>query len=366
MTDTVTILLIDDDPSLRKVTSTYIRREGYEVIEACDGQQGYELACQHEPALILSDVMMPRVNGLDLLKMVRNNDRIMNAYFILLTAKDRASDILEGFSAKADDYITKPFSLAELMARVQAGLRIQRLQMELSRNNKLLEESMALQARFFGMATHDLRAPLSIITTYTSLLGQGIISDDEIQQVCTRRAQEMMRLIDDVLNLTRFEAGTIKLHSCLINIIPVVHSAVLLYEPVAKEKNISLHFDCEGQVICGHLDAKRISEVFENLISNAIKYSYPNGSVTISLSTNNESIVATVSDAGHGIPPAMLTAIFEPFAKTEANEGMREGHSGLGLAIVKRLVELHRGRVVAESRGIGFGSTFRLELPKDH
>ncbi|MHC4887571.1 MAG: hybrid sensor histidine kinase/response regulator, partial [Planctomycetota bacterium] len=281
MPQALTVLLIDDDPSLRRITGAHIEKHGFDLHLAADGEEGYRLACELKPELIVSDIMMPRVNGLDLVRMVRENPQIESSYIILLTAKDHASDVLEGFSAKADDYITKPFAIGELIARINAGARIKNLQRDLAEKNRLLEESIALQARFFGMATHDLRAPLSIVTTYASLLGQDIISDEEIQQVCVRRAQGMMHLIDDVLNLTRFEAGTIKLNCEDTNLLSIIDCAVELYRPVAQEKGISLRFDHEVPPIQCICDAKRIAEIFENLISNAIKYTETGGEICV-------------------------------------------------------------------------------------
>jgi signal transduction histidine kinase len=364
MNNNLKLLLVDDDIPLRKITANNFRKAGYDTIEAVDGDEGYKLACEHSPDIIVSDVMMPKVDGLELLQMLRNNPDTEKIYVILLTAKDRARDVLDGFSAEADDYVTKPFSVPELIARTKAGARIQLLTKELIKKNQLLSEAMQNQAHFFGLATHDLRAPLSIITTYASLLGQGIISDEEIKNVCTRRSQSMMQLIDDVLDITKFEAGTVKIKPKEANMTSIAKAAIELYTPVAHEKEIELSFDLANNIIPCECDAQRMGDVLENLISNAIKYTPAKGKVSIKLYTENDKVIGEVKDTGQGISQNSLANIFEPFAKQDGPQGNTADHTGLGLAIVKRLIELHNGKVSADSKGEGLGSIFRFEVPR--
>ncbi|MCX7935215.1 MAG: response regulator, partial [Planctomycetota bacterium] len=146
------LLLVDDDPRLRELTSRRLASEGYEVETAVDGEDGWEKAQARVPDIIVSDIIMPRLNGLDLLERLRRHPQLRECYVILLTAKDRAEDVSAGFAALANDYVTKPFRMAELVARVHAGARLKRAQDELRQANQRLREALRQRAELLGIA----------------------------------------------------------------------------------------------------------------------------------------------------------------------------------------------------------------------
>jgi signal transduction histidine kinase len=356
------LLIADDDPSLRKITSTHLKKSGYTIDAAPDGEEGIRLIHKNPPDIAVLDIMMPKIDGIQVLRTIRDNPETRNIYVIMLTAKDRPTDVVNGLNARADDYMTKPFRMPELVARVNAGARIRRLQLELEEKNALLQKAMDEQNRFFGLATHDLRAPLSIITTYSSLLGQEIIDDEEIRDVCLRRSKGMMKLIDDVLDITKIQSGQVDFNPEPTPLAPILADAAKLYEPVGREKGVSVRFREPAEKIISLCDAKRVSEIMENLLSNALNNTDNGDTVEIEASCEEGWAQITVRDSGRGISPTEIGMIFEPFR--QANEETKpEAHTGLGLPIVKKLVELHGGEISAASDGKGRGATLRFTLP---
>lgn len=358
------VILADDDEALRRVTARQLVNAGYEVREARDGEDALALADEEPPDLVVSDIMMPRRDGLSLCTEMRSRDSLKHAYIILLTAKDRSEDIVKGLEAGADEYITKPFSVPEFLARVRAGARLHALRKELEERNRQLEEALDKQAAFLGIAAHDIRAPLSIITTYLAFLGGDTISEEEIRSVCVRRAQGVMKLVDDLLNYSRVERGTVGFEPGDHELAQLLDEAVELFEPVAREKGISLSLGpCDPAIRC-RCDPKRIAQILGNLLENALTHTEAGGEVRVSCALAEEGAVTVrVADNGCGIRPNDLERIFQPFPEVEAPSQSNPEHTGLGLAIVHKLVRLHDGEIAAESPGEGRGATFRVTLP---
>ncbi|MHC4870916.1 MAG: hybrid sensor histidine kinase/response regulator [Planctomycetota bacterium] len=357
------IVFADDDSSLRKITAKNLTNSGYEVFEAENGEQAVQKTLSEKPEIAILDIMMPKMSGTEACRQIRTNEPTKNTYIIFLTAKDNISDIINGFDEqKADDYITKPFNMNELIARVGAGARIKQLQNELNEKNLKLKELLAEQAKFLGLAAHDLRSPLSIINTYLSLLGQDVISSDEIKETCLRRSDGMMQLIDDVLGITKIHSGTVDYSPLRADLNKIIVNASDLYGPVADNENINITVNVPSTPSYCICDPKRISEIMENLISNAIKYSSESSTISIDVIQENSNIIVTVEDEGEGILPENFEKIFEPFAPIENTLEKQVPHTSLGLAIVKKLVELHGGKIEVSSKGLKQGSTFKITL----
>ncbi len=364
MNDKIKIILADDDSILRKITAKNLRGCGFEVIEAVNGVEAVELSTQEKPEIAILDIMMPKLSGIDACRLIKEHPKTKHTYILFLTAKDNIRDIISGLSdEKADDYITKPFNMHELIARVEAGARIKKLQNKLEEQNIKLKASLDAQARFLGLAAHDLRSPLAIINTYMSLIGKDIIPIDEIKDTCIRRAEGMMQLIDDVLDITKINCGTVEYNPQKSNIVKTISDTVSLYEPVAENKKINLYLNTKEMTIYCNCDKKRISEIFENLISNAIKYSPENTNVTINIKKEYQYVIIEVIDQGEGILSENISKIFEPFATIESSTQKQVPHTNLGLAIVKKLIELHKGTIEVYSDGIEKGTNFTVKIP---
>jgi two-component system, sensor histidine kinase and response regulator len=349
------ILVIDDEESFRRVMIKCLGKQGFEVVAAPDGKAGVSLAAESRPDLILCDLNMPGMDGYTVLAALRRDPHLADIPLIFLTAQSQPSQVRQGMSLGADDYLTKPVDLADLLSAVR--VRLGRRQAQRQRQEKQLERAMQL----FGGIMHDLRDPLFVVLGYTDLLraGQGKTDSgggsakpilDRMQQAVLH----MQAIISETLFLARsrmqrlpFDPGPLDLRDFCEQLV------------ADHEENRRLEFQGTTARFPITADALRLRQALDNLLSNAVKYS--DGPIVLSLSASPHHYLIEVRDQGIGIPADEQAEVFEPFFRA-SNTGERPGH-GLGLSIVKDCIEQHGGTVRFTSEG-GKGTTFFIELPK--
>ncbi len=241
------------------------------------------------------------------------------------------------------------------------------LQRELSRKNAELVHLNDLKNKFLGMAAHDLRNPIGIISSYSDFLideTKNILSEEhkEFLNIINSSSQFMLALIDDLLDITRIESGKIDLYQEYIPIDKLMTKIIGLNRVLSHKKNIEIDLIDNNPGTIVFVDAPKMEQVFNNLISNAIKFSYPGATVTVEISNIDNYVVMAVRDQGQGIPETELDKLFKPFQKTSVKSTGGEKSTGLGLSIAKRIVEAHKGTIRVEST-IGKGTTFFVMLP---
>jgi len=350
----LSLLLVDDDRALREVTGRSLAAQGYRVETAVDGEDALAKAIAAPPDLVVSDVMMPKMDGVTLVRRLRAEEATRNAYCILLTAKDRVNDVLEGFEATADDYVTKPFRVAELAARVAAGARLKRMQDELRESNRQLREALAHRAELLGAAAHEIRNPVNVITTYLPLLGKGIVPDATIGSVCLRRSRELVLLIDNLHDYAKIEAGLVRLQPEPTCVGLLAREARELFVPVAHLRGVSLSLEGPEKLHC-LLDRARMIEVLDTLLGNAVALCPDGGRVSLAFGLFTDRLRFDCRTDGGGLAAGRAADLFEaPRADVAPPPGYDMGML-LGFAIVRKLAELMGGSVVAESDGEGKG-----------
>ncbi len=219
---------------------------------------------------------------------------------------------------------------------------------------------------FLATVSHELRTPLGVILGWAGILRAGNADVQTIGRaadVVERNARILAKLVDDMLDISRIVSGKFQIEPVEIDPGRVVAAAVEALRPAAKEKGVALELVKEpavGQVVA---DPDRLQQVVWNLLSNAIKFSSPDGKVTVALAEAGGRLRIEVSDDGIGIAPERLPHVFERFWQADTSSTRRHGGLGLGPAIVRHLVEMHGGRVTAESRGEGYGARFTVEIP---
>jgi signal transduction histidine kinase len=242
-----------------------------------------------------------------------------------------------------------------------------RLMNQLSRQNVQLVELNELKNKFLGIAAHDLRNPIAIFKGYLGILSAGVLGKvpEEQKDVIgkmTSASENMLTLINDLLDVSTIEAGKLELDKEKVDLtkyLREIHQANVL---LAKTKSIKLNLDLESNLPEVMLDRNRTGQVINNLVTNAIKFSYPETEITLKAQRHGEEVRISVTDQGQGIPSDEIPKLFADFAKTSVKPTAGEKSTGLGLAIVKRIVEAHGGRVWVESE-VGKGSTFSFTLP---
>jgi PAS domain S-box-containing protein len=496
------ILLADDNADMRDYVTRLLQKR-YSVETVADGASALKRARAEPPDLILSDVMMPGLNGYELLQALRADELTRGIPMIFLSARAGEESRIEGLAAGADDYLVKPFSARELIARVGTHLEISRLRIEAERARKLLETVVdqmpagvilaeapsgrtllankrvrsilghpALQTQsvedfrgytavhpdgrpfaakdyaltralageviseeeihfiqrdgnrrilsasaapvldsdgriiaavnaffditgrketeehnrqllvrerearaeaevanrskdeFLAMLGHELRNPLAPIVTALQLMrlrdGESLSKE---RTVIERQVNHLIRLVDDLLDVSRITRGKVDLQRERIELAEVVAKAIEMSSPLIEQRQHVLTVEVPRRGIAIEADAVRMAQVVANLLNNAAKYTEPHGHITIAAALEGEQAVLRVRDTGIGLSADMLPRVFDLFVQEPQALDRAQGGLGLGLAIVRVLVELHGGTAEAHSEGHGRGSEFIIRLP---
>ena len=350
-----TILIIDDEESFRQVIIKFLSKQGFEVVAAADGTAGVKLAAETLPDLIVCDLNMPVMDGYKVLAALRRDPKLADIPLIFLTAESEPNRVRHGMNLGADDYLTKPVKLDDLLNAIRA--RLDRRQAQRQRQEKQLERATQL----FGGIVHDLRDPLFVVLGYTDLLrsGQGKTDGGGVQpkQVLERMQQAILRMqaiVSETLFLARSRMQSLPFDPAPLDLRDFCEQIVADHETSQR-----LTFQGTAGRFPISADALRLRQALDNLLSNALKYS--DGLVVLSLSASAEHYLVEVKDQGIGIPADEQAEIFEPFFRA-SNTGNRSGH-GLGLSAVKSCIEQHGGsvRFISDCKE---GTTLIVELPR--
>jgi signal transduction histidine kinase len=368
------VLLVDDNADMRG----YIKRllSPYCTVQTVrNGLEALDAISLSLPDLVLTDVMMPKLDGYGLLRALRENPRTSSVPIILLSARAGEESQVEGLAHGADDYLVKPFSARELIARVRAHLQLHRFRQNLLEEReeliareqeakRLAEQANRAKDEFLAMLGHELRNPLSPILTSLNLM-QMRDSDSfrRERDIIERQVRHLANLIDDLLDVSRITRRKIQLKLEPLELITVVVKAIEMASPIIEQQMHHLVATVPNTGLKLEGDSTRLSQVISNLLTNAAKYTDRGGKIWIRASREDRQIVLRVRDDGIGISPEMLPQVFDLFSQGGRGLDRAQGGLGIGLAIVKSLVELHGGSVSAHSEGIGKGSEFVVMLP---
>lgn len=262
-------------------------------------------------------------------------------------------------------YEEPPVEYYEELSRLNNDLV--NMQRELAKKNRELDELNKIKNQFLGIAAHDLRSPLGVIIGYSDYIlddDNGHFSKEHVMMLnaILTSSEFMLRLINNLLDVSAIESGNMELELSKTDLSSLIKRNVALNKVIAQKKNIQIHFNDPGQISEILIDSGKIEQVLNNLISNAVKYSFPDTTVQVNVSQNDSEVIVSVTDQGQGIPELELGKLFKPFEKTSVQSTAGEKSTGLGLSIVKNLVLGHRGRIWVESK-VGEGSTFYFSLP---
>ena len=355
----ITILVVDDLSDNRLLIRHIFEEFDYLVLEARDGAEGIEVARTARPDCILLDINMPVMTGFEALDRLQQDPRTREIPVVVLTATaDDLTGMERALARGAVDYITKPISPQRVVARVRGAIERQRLVRE-------LEE---LRASFTSMLVHDLRAPLTVIKGYAELLAHAIGANagekpERYVRVIRESSERMIRLIGEILDISKLEAGKLKLEPRPVDPVAIATSVAERFGPAVAKRQIKLEVRparLQGPV---HCDPDRLDQIFMNLIGNAVKFTPEGGRIDVEIADLGEEVEGAVADTGHGIPPEELPLLFEKFSQTSSGRATSQPGTGLGLLICRHLVEAHGGRIWAESAP-GRGARFVFRLPR--
>jgi two-component system sensor histidine kinase/response regulator len=383
-----TILLVDDYPPNLVALDAILEPLGQNVVHASSGDAALRALGETECAVVLLDVLMPGLNGLQTAARIKQREELRNVPIIFVSAADRTpAELVAAYEHGAVDYITKPYEPAILRAKVAVFVELFAQREHIKRQAALIaaheHETLLLareqQARveaeraartrddLLAVVSHDLRDPLSAILTGAALVRRILAVEgpseralDHLQRI-ERSAKRMEVLIRDLLDIAAIESGHLSVDVGTHDAGALVADGIELLRAAADEKAVRLevaHRAPGTRVAC---DKDRIAQVFGNIVGNAIKFTPAGGRITIETraGTDANEIEFAVADTGPGIAPDQLPRVFDRF--WQAKETARAG-AGLGLAICRGIVERHHGRIWVES-ALGTGTIFRFVLP---
>lgn len=364
LSQTGTLLLVDDVPTNLKVLFSYLKDLGFKVRIARDGEDALAQVALAKPDLILLDVMMPKMDGFEACRQLKSQAETRDIPVIFMTALTDTVDKVKGFEIGAVDYITKPIQQEEVLARIHAHLTIRNLQKTLQQTNTELQQQNQELEAFAHTVAHDLKNPLNAIINYTDLLQEDLATVVEADNLDTldqvkKAAWKMVSIIESLLLLASSRREDVKMHT--IDMQEIVSQVQQRLAPLLTELQATVVLPESWPSALGY--APWIEEVLANYMSNGLKYGgRPPQLILGTTATDRGQIRFWVRDNGNGLTPEEQQLLFVPF--TRIGQVRVEGH-GLGLSIVQRIIERCGGEVGVNSEK-GQGSTFYFTLPVEN
>ncbi len=346
------ILVVDDFPDTLALYEALLGEDGHRVRIASSGAEALRKVAEREPEVVLLDVSMPGMDGMEVLRHLRLL-RGGGPAVLMLTAARREPDAIEsGLRQGADAYLTKPIEGRELRARTRGALESFRLRRQLE----------AERRDHIAMLVHDLRHPLSSLVLVAEILDAEDLSPEErrgaVETIRTLSA-DMGRLVDDVLMASRLEAGIFSVERRRVLVHELMAPIEATFRPVATRRRVDLEIDVPKNHWL-NADPVKLRQGLDNLLANALKFTPRGGSVRLRVKPEGEGTLFEVADSGRGVPDAERENIFDRYR--QGRSGRATGGAGLGLAIARGIAEAHGGSLRVVSGELG-GATFELRVP---
>ena len=402
----VNILIVDDRPENLLALEAILEPLNENLVRANSGAEALKQLLLHDFAVILLDVQMPGMNGLETAQYIKSREKSRSIPILFLTAINKEeSYVFKAYEVGAVDYLFKPFDPEILRSKVAVFVDLWRKQVqiqkqeerirqsekrelelqhrttlletearsaeelahandELQRRQYELERAISARSRFYASMSHELRTPINAVLGYSTLMLDGIygsLNDKQREGLerTHRAAKHLLELVNDVLDLSKIEAGKIELAMQPVQFPGLIEDLFVTVAPFAAENKTKLDLSMDGPPVTIVSDPRRVRQVLLNLVSNAIKFGGGNPVRVTSRATSEGGVQIEVRDSGEGIPEEDLSRIFDEFV--QLGDSQQPG-TGLGLPISRRLVELLGGKLDLESE-VGKGSCFRVTLP---
>ncbi|MDC7232219.1 MAG: hybrid sensor histidine kinase/response regulator [Spirochaetales bacterium] len=349
---TSTILIVDDIPQNIQVAAQHLKSLNYRLLYATSGDKALSLMAANTVDLVLLDVMMPEMNGYDCCRKIRSNPDWKDIPVIFLTARNEVNDIVRGFDTGGSDYITKPFYGKELLARVKTHLELKNHRDMLARRELQLKELLHI-------LSHDLRNSLSGITMTMDLAELANESLDTYSDRLRDLSTNGLNILDLVRNMLLLEEKPLKLAAVSLN--ECISHCLHLLSPRIEEKGIQIDFNAEQEYRVLAEEVSLINSVLMNILTNALKFSFKDGTITVHLVETESKTILSVTDRGKGIPEALIPHLFQ-IGKGQSQRGTEgEKGSGLGLPITNKFVQAYGAELDLESSSAG--TTVKILFP---
>ena len=364
------VLVVDDNDANRYAKATTLRRAGFVVSESNNGRLALDILRRQTIDLVLLDINLPDMSGLEVCAQIKG-DTALSPIQVLQVSSTAVTDAdrVRGLSGGADAYLTEPTAPEVLLATLNALLRVRRAEQDRAaafereqEARQQAEQANQMKDRFLATLSHEMRTPLNAALGWIALLKGGTL-DAERQaravEALERSTRQQWSLINQLLDAASIQQRKMRIDMAPVDLDAVGAAAVELVRPEAARKEIELVVAIEPTRVIG--DPARLQQVVTNLLNNAIQFTTAGGRAALKIDRDGDAAVVRVEDSGIGIEPRFLPHVFDEFRQADSDAG--HGGLGLGLAISRHIVELHRGRIAAESPGLGHGATFTVRIP---
>jgi two-component system, sensor histidine kinase and response regulator len=357
-----TIFVIDDDEIIRLSCEQILKKSGYAVKTFGNGYEGIERLKEIRPPLLIVDIKMPELDGFEIIKIVRKIDP--DLVIVVITGYATIETAVDAMKMGAYDFLPKPFTPGELRMIIDRGYERWRL----AKETQLLRiEKEEVERKFVTLVSHQLKGPLGAVKQYLDVLlytSQDQLRGETLEWISRSQARitEMIGLIQDWLLLAKVEKGSFCDRTASFDLAKIIENLVREYKQLPSAANLSFHTELAPNLEKVRGDESSLNMLVGNLVSNAVKYNKPGGSVNIRAGRCDNWIVLEVKDTGIGIPPSFRQRLFEEFYRIKTPETQDIPGTGLGLVICKRIVDELGGSIEVDSKE-GEYSAFTIRLP---
>lgn len=364
-----TILAVDDIATNIMLLKAVLSRAKYKIVTASSGFEALQKVAEVNPDLILLDIMMPDLDGYEVLKRLKADPAHEDIPVIFLTALHNPEDIVKGFKFGASDYISKPFNHEELITRVAHHIYLAAAQRTILQQRDELQETVEARDKMYSVIAHDLRSPIGTLKMVFNMLSINLTAEQigednfEMLSMGNNITESTFMLLDNLLKWTKSQIGRMNTVFQEVDISEVVLFASKMSDTVAQVKNIEVEYDIPDPITV-HCDVDMVKTIMRNLMSNAIKYTKEGGRIIISVRDTPSHAVIAVRDFGIGIKEEDIPKLLNPEIHHTTYGTKNEEGSGLGLQLVQDLTRRNGGEVTIESKE-GEGSTFTFTIAKE-
>jgi signal transduction histidine kinase len=376
--ETYSILVVEDEEIIRSVFTETFQAWGYEVDSAANGKEALEKTQHKQYDIIITDLNMPFVNGIELIKKLKDKNYL--AEIIVITGFATIDNAIEAMKAGAFDFITKPVNFDHVqfvINKCKQQIKSREENSQLRILNERLTKLNEIKDKFISITNHELRTPVTIIKGYLDVLEMSVDEEQEelkeIVDILKFSVNELIDRLENIHNLSQLDKKNLPFNFEEGNLSPYLIEALKEISILYKKRNIKLKLKTFPKVVKVYADFYRMKQVFREMLQNALKFTPDGGDVTVSGTVVENKVFIVFEDTGIGIPPTEQKLIFEPFYevqdivhhKTSQTEFMGGG-LGIGLSLVKEIITAHHGSIEVESEP-GKGSKFMITIPTmDH
>jgi len=342
-----TVLVVDDVPTNVMLVQAILKKEGYTLLTTDSGAKALRIAQERHPNLILLDIMMPEMDGYEVLQHLKSNPETNNIPVIIMSALSDMQSIVKGYQLGATEYVTKPFQREELVKRVAHRYEL----FSIKRIKQELENTIESRDTLYSVIAHDLRSPLGSLKMMNNailmMVDKNQVSDEvyEMLQMMNKTSEEIFQLLDNLLKWAKNRLNKQNIYRQQVDINSIVNSTAEIFIPMATQKGISIMLEGLDKELMGSTDIDMVKTIVRNLISNAVKFSYEKGLITVSTKTDGDFVVVSVKDSGKGIKKEDQGKLLRSNTHFTSYGTNNEKGSGLGLMLCKDFVEQLGGKL---------------------